>query len=146
MHPFFRAFLLAISVFSLIGCDKFSRKSDPVADAAFAVIHAQIKALNKRDAAGAMALMHPDAPGLATIRESTFQIASAADLLYVVQNLALESADETEAKIRFTQTTQKISGPEFRNNRVIGIHTLRKHQGAWKLYSTEVVKVEFLDK
>jgi hypothetical protein len=137
---------LAVSVFLLIGCDKFSRKSDPIADPVFAVINAQIKALNKRDAAGAMAVMHPDAPGLAAIRESTFQITSAADLLYVVQNVTLESATDTEARVRFTQLTQKISGPEFRNNRVIGIHTLRKHQGAWKLYSTEIIKVEFLDK
>lgn len=146
MPPLFRALLLAASVFLLIGCDKFSRKSDPVADSAFAVINAQIKALNKRDAAGAMAVMHPEAPGLAEIRESTSQITAVADLLYVVQNMTLESATDTEAKVRFTQLTQKISGPDFRNNRVIGIHTLRKYQGAWKLYSTEIVKIEFLDK
>jgi hypothetical protein len=144
--PLFRALLLAASVFLLIGCDKFSRKSDNTADPVFAVINAQIKALNKRDAAGAMAVMHPEAPNLAAIRESTFQITAAADLLYVVQNMTLESTTDAEARVRFTQLTQKISGPEFRNNRVIGIHTLRKYQGAWRLYSTEVVKIEFLDK
>jgi hypothetical protein len=129
-----------------MGCDRISLKSASTPDPILAVINDQIKALNKRDANAALAFMHPDAPGLAAIRESTEQITAAADLLYVIQDLKVESATETEAKVRYTQVTQKVSGPEFRNNRVVGIHTLRKYQGHWRLYSTEVVKVEFLNK
>ena len=146
MNILFRSLLLVASVILLMGCDKISRKSDATAAPIFAVINTQIKALNKRDAEGALAVMHPDAPGLAAIRESTLQITAAADLLYVIQNITLESATDTEAKVRYTQVTQKVSGPEFRNNRIVGIHTLRKYQGAWRLYSTQVIKVEFLDK
>jgi uncharacterized protein YceK len=144
--PLLRTLVLVVSVILLAGCDKISRKSASSEDPIFGVIHTQIKALNKRDAEGALAVMHPEAPGLAAIRESTFQITAAADLLYMIQSMSLESASDTEARVRYTQVTQKVSGPEFRNNRVTGIHTLRKYQGKWRLYSTEVTKVEFLDK
>jgi len=108
-------------------------------------MQAEVKALNRRDAPGALAMMHPDAPDLARIRATTEQITAVADLLYILRDLQLESADENEAKVRFTMVTQKVSGPEFRNNRVEGIRTLKKHHGEWKNYSTQVSKVEFLD-
>ncbi len=111
----------------------------------FDAIRAQVKALNRRDADGAIAMMHPEAPGLDRTRQTTREVTAAADLLYLIQDLTLESVDEREAKVRFTLITQKVSGPEFRNNRVAGIHTLRKYQGAWKVYYTQVLHIEYLD-
>jgi len=133
----------------LTACAKVTHKEDPIFDA----VRAQIKALNQRDAAGAIAMMHPEAPGLDRTRQTTEQVTATFDLLYMLQELTLESADEDEAKVRFTQITQKVSGPDdpqkglvFRNNKVVGIHTLRKYQGAWKIYYTQVLKIDYLEK
>lgn len=133
----------------LAACAKVTHKEDPIFDA----VRAQVKALNRRDAAGAIAMMHPEAPGLDRTRQTTEQVTAAFDLLYMLQELTLESADEDEAKVRFTQITQKVSGPDdpkkglvFRNNKVVGIHTLRKYQGAWKIYYTQVLKIDYLEK
>jgi hypothetical protein len=108
-------------------------------------VEAQIKALNRRDAAAAFAVMHPEAPGLAGARQATEQVTATFDLVYIIQGLTVDSLDENEAKVRFTQLTQKTAGPEFRNNRITGVHTLRKYQGAWKIYSTQALKIEYLD-
>jgi len=133
----------------LAGCAKVTHKEDPIFDA----VRAQVKALNRRDAAGAIAMMHPEAPGLDRTRETTEKVTSTFDLLYMIQDLTLESADDNEAKVRFTQITQKVSGPRepekvdlvFHNNKVVGIHTLRKYQGAWRIYYTQVLKIDYLD-
>src|SRR4051812_42866170 len=68
-----------------------------------APIHGQIKALNKRDAAAAIALMHPDSPGLAQARRMTEQLTATYDLVYMIQRLTIISKDENEAQVRFVQ-------------------------------------------
>jgi hypothetical protein len=139
--------VIAALIFILtLGCDKISQKPDKATALILAPVEAQIKALNHRDAQAALAVMHPDAPGLARAREATEQVTATYDLIYMIQSLTVESADENEAKVRFSQITQKAAGPEFRNNRLVGIHTLRKYQGAWKIYSTQALKIEYLDK
>ena len=138
--------VLLFSLFVLLcGCDKYSHKEDPATTRIFAPIRAQVKALNKRDAAGALAEMHPEAPGLDRTRQTTEGVTATYDLLYMIQSLSLEAVNEDEARVRFQQLTEKVSGPEFRSNRVAGIHTLRKYQGAWKIYYTQVLKIEYLD-
>jgi hypothetical protein len=141
-----RRFLFVIPLLLLaLGCDRSSQKDDSPSAAVFAPVEAQIKALNRRDAAAALVVMHPEAPGLAGARQATEQVTANFDLVYIIQGLAVESLDENEAKVRFTQLTQKVAGPEFRNNRLTGIHTLRKDHGAWKIYSTQALKIEYLD-
>jgi hypothetical protein len=137
---------LLITLVCLLGCDKNSRPNSAVAEPIFSAVRAQIKALNRRDATAALAIMHPAAPGLDRTRQTTEQVTATYDLLYMLQNLTLDSADANEAQVRFTQITRKVSGPEFRNNRVTGIHTLRKYQGAWKIYYTQVLTIDYLDK
>lgn len=138
------ALLIAVALVS--GCDRDSPKPSADAEPIFAVVRAQMKALNRRDVNAALAIMHPDAPGLARTRETTEKLLEAYDLIFMLQNLSLESVNENEARVRFTQMTQRASGPAFRNNRVVGIHTLRKFDGAWKLYGTEVISTEYFDK
>jgi hypothetical protein len=146
MKRFLSRIVLLMPVALLLGCGRSSPKTPPVSEPIFAVVTAQMKALNRRDVNATLAVMHPDAPGLDRTRETTEQVIETYDLVYLLQNLSLESVNESEAKVRFTQVTQRASGPAFRNNRVVGIHTLRKHGGAWKLYSTEVLSIDYLEK
>lgn len=139
----------ALLIFSLIlisDCDNLFQSEDFKRESTFAPIRAQVKALNKRDAEGALAAMHPEAPGLTNTRATTQQITATYDLIFMIQSLKLESATPDEARVSFTQVTQKVAGPEFRNNRVAGVHTLRKFQGTWRIYSTEVGEIEYMDK
>lgn len=146
MSRFVRQIALLIALALAPGCGRDSTQTSAVSEPVFAVLRAQTKALNRRDANAALAIMHPDAPGLAQTRETTEHFVETYDLIYMLQNLSLESVNENEAHVRFTQVTQRASGPPFRNNRVVGIHTLRKSGGAWKLYGTEVISIDYLDK
>jgi hypothetical protein len=136
----------ALTLFS--GCNKLSRQREEVSEPVKAV-QAQIKALNLRDAEGAIAMMHPQAPGREKAAETTRKLLESYELIFMIQNISLESADEAQATVRFTQVTNQVAnktkGPNFRSNRVVGVHTLRKDAGQWKIYSTEMEKIEYFD-
>ncbi|HEX9252481.1 MAG TPA: hypothetical protein VF870_09575, partial [Ignavibacteriaceae bacterium] len=68
------------------------------------------------------------------------------DLNYKIENIKVLEQNDNEAKVEFTQVTTKIKGPDFKNNKTTGIHTLRKDGDSWKIYSTEMTNVEFLNK
>ncbi len=34
--------------------------------------------------------------------------------------------------------------PEFKNNRISGVHTLKKFKGEWKLFGTAIDNIEYL--
>jgi hypothetical protein len=110
------------------------------------VIRTQLDALNRQNLNASMDGIHPSSPMFQSTKEFGEVIFKNYKLRFTLQNLALESITADTAKVRFTQITKKISGPEFRNNRLTGIHTLKKHQGKWKIYDSKTIKIEYLDK
>lgn len=114
-------------------------------DAILAVIRANIDAINREDIDASMAVFASDSPVLQATRDATEKIFQAYDLRYTMEELVVDSVSGDEAKVRFSQLTEKVSGPEFRNNRFRGVHTLKKQDGVWKLYGTETTGIEFLD-
>ncbi|MGJ9458534.1 hypothetical protein [Oceanobacillus sp. CF4.6] len=62
-----------------------------------------------------------------------------------LSGLSVEEKTEEEARVSFTQTTIKMEGSEFQNNKTSGIHVLKNENGNWKIYQTEVEEVITLD-
>jgi hypothetical protein len=110
------------------------------------VVRAQVDALNRQNLNASMDGIHPSSPMFQSTKEFAEVIFKNYKLRFTLQKIALESMTADTAKVRFTQITKKISGPEFRNNRVIGVHTLKKYQGKWKIYDSKTIKIEYLDK
>ena len=146
MNKYLRNICLIAAIAFLVGCNKNSVETQASFDPILAVVRANADALNREDLSAAIALMHPDSPGLQQTKEMSEKLFQAYDLRYTVKDLAVESVTGDEAKVRFSQVTEKLSGPAFRNNRVDGIHILKKQNGEWKLYNTQVTKIEYLDK
>ncbi|MFZ2324450.1 MAG: hypothetical protein WAV89_12240 [Ignavibacteriaceae bacterium] len=109
-------------------------------------INANAEYLNKEDLDGAMSTIHPESPDYEGTKELTEKILERYDLSYKIEDIKVIEENDNEAKVRFTQVVKKIKGPEFKDNRTTGIHTLKKDGDSWKIYSTEMVKVEFLNK
>jgi hypothetical protein len=115
------------------------------ADEAMAVVKANLAAVDTENVQASMAEMHPDSPGYKPTEEMAKKLAQAYDLHCTLQDVAIVSITEDEAKVHFLQTSKKVSGPAYRNNRIEGIHTLKKYQGKWKMYDTQTIKLEYLD-
>lgn len=110
------------------------------------LIKANAEYLNKEDFDGAMSTIHPQSPSYATTESLIKKIFERYDLNYKIESIKILEENDNEAKVEFTQVTKKIKGPDFKDNRATGIHTLRMDGDSWKVYSTEMTNIEFLDK
>ena len=123
---------------------KFSLKSSvskAEEDAILAPIRENADSLNRKDVKNSLAYIHPIIAE--KTEEMTKKIYEIYDLHTRFTMLVVESVTFDEARVRFSQTTEKIKGPAFRDNILDGVHTLKKHNGSWKIYKTDVTNVEF---
>ena len=137
---------LVLALVVLAGCGKTPPPAPSPSDQVLAVVRGQIDALNRKDLPAVMAALDPESPGFEQTKSMTAKVLAAYDLRYSFKDLAVESITADEAHVRFSQVTEKISGPAFRNNRVEGEHILKKRNGAWKISSTQASNVTYLDK
>ena len=141
-----KIFLLAALAF-FAGCGKSPVASqDPAGNEVLAVLRAQTDALNRKDSAAYLATIDSDSPAYGPTKEAIEKLFQLYDLRYTLKDARVESISGDEAHVHFDQTTEKISGPEFRNNHLEGTHVFKKHDGAWKIVSTQVAKLEYLDR
>ncbi|MCK7527988.1 MAG: hypothetical protein MZV64_65530 [Ignavibacteriales bacterium] len=130
--------LIALAVFA---CSSKKEYKTPES-----LIKANAEYMNEEDLEGVMTTVHPKSPNYAATEAMAKQIFDRYDLNYKIENIKVLEENDKEAKVEFTQVTTKIKGKDFKNNKATGIHTLKKDGDSWKVYSTEMVNVEFLDK
>lgn len=135
-------FLIAvIAVFLITTCTRTASDHRAI----LAVIQANLKAMENEDIEATMATIDPASSGYGMTREMIKVIFDQYDLKYEISGLKVIKSTDQEAEVSFTQVTRKVSGPDFRNNKIEGIHTLHKVNGAWKIYASRIVKNSFLD-
>ncbi|WP_017717977.1 hypothetical protein [Kamptonema formosum] len=110
-----------------------------------AAVYENLRALQREDLEGYLATIDPGSPVFEVTKALTQNLFNDYDLKYELNSLEVINIAGSEAKVRVTQTTIKIAGPDFRNNRAAVIHTLRKTNGRWKLFRTDVEKIESLN-
>lgn len=109
------------------------------------VLILQFKALNEENLEAYMATIDPNAPAFKLTRDMTIKVFLNSDLKYVMNEYDVVNISSNTAKIRVVQTTTKIRAAQFRNNRMVLIHNFTKSNGIWKMFSTDVEKIEFLN-
>lgn len=108
------------------------------------VVRAHFDGLNREDLDAAMSYIEPG-PNYDATRPAIEQSFKTYDLRYTVEKVEILDAGRDEWKLRVTQTTKKVSGPMFVDNRVTAVWTLKSDwRGVWKIASTEVKDIEQL--
>lgn len=110
-----------------------------------AVIYENIAAIEAEDLDRYMATIHEQSPAYATTREMMEQITNAYDLKYELKEAKIIKRSAEEASVQFIQVTTRLSGPEFRDNKIKGVHILKKSEDKWKIFNTEVKDIEYLN-
>jgi len=136
--------VLAIVSFIIIIITSCSSKEEYLTPES--VIKANAAYMNEENLEAAMNTIHPKSPSYPATESMMKQIFERYDLNYKIESIKVLEQNDQEAKVEFTQITTKLKGPDFKNNKTTGIHTMRKDGNSWKVYSTEMVKVDFLDK
>lgn len=105
-----------------------------------------IEAANKEDIEAYMSTIHEDSTNREQNRNLMESIFDAYDLNYAVDEYEIVSITEDQAQVKIVQTTTKINGPEFRDNRLTAIHYLQKsNDDRWKFLALKITDIEYLD-
>ena len=135
------SFVLA---FLVSGCDK--AQPTPEKTVLFKAIEDNVHALEKKEVDAVMATIHPKAPSFGSTREIVGEMFKELDLKCELSDLEVVTASPKEARVRFSQKTEKIGGNgEFQNNIVKGVHILRPDGEKWKIFNTIQTSVTGLD-
>ncbi len=108
------------------------------------VVRAHVEALNREDIDAAMSHIE-QGPNYEITRMTNEGIFKTYDIRYTVEKVEIMEAGRDEFKLRVTQTTVKLAGPMFVNNRMTAIWTLKSNwRGTWRIASTERKSMEQL--
>jgi hypothetical protein len=113
--------------------------------AILSVLELQFKALNESNVEAYMATIDPSSPAFEPTKNVVAPAFARGGLKYVMNQFEVVSISGNTALVRVDQTTTKIQDFPFRNNRMVFLHKFTKSNGSWKMFSTEVEKVEFLN-
>lgn len=109
------------------------------------LVNKQLKALNEKNIVAYMDTVDKQSPGYELTKELLMEVYKTYDLKYELNSLEFIRISANEARVRMIQTTTKLKGPEFRNNKLTSINILNKRNGQWKMDSTETEKIEYLN-
>ncbi len=136
------AFLLFVSFLLLNGCGSDrSGEEQAVKD----IIMKNTQAGNDEDVAAYISTMDRENKNYDHLGQMMNTIFSTYDLNYQVKDLKVIELKDDEAKVQFVQITKKEKGPTFRDNRIEGIHILHRTDGEWKIYDTQIKKIDYLN-
>lgn len=108
-------------------------------------VYQNLEAANTEDLEGYMDTIHPDSPYFASTRTTMQNIFATYDLSYDITDIELLEQTDTEARVRFTLVTERITGPEFNDNIVNGVFNMRIDNGVWKIYDQTLDEVEYIN-
>jgi len=149
--------LITLSALSLllagfsIGCQSkkeptstIAAKTDGSVEAQLrSVMDVQIEAQNKEDVASYLATLDPKSPVYDPTKSAMGKLFEMYDLKSSLDKFEVLSVKGDEAKVRTTITTTKVTGPDFKNNTIDAVHTLKKVGGKWLMHQSEVADVKF---
>ena len=115
----------------------------PTSEQLFDILYRNSRAANEENLAAYMATIHPKSPAYHQTETSLPQLFAVYNLEFYFSNLTVTSLKKNEARIHFTLSTRRLSGPAFRNNVVVGTMILRPDNGVWKIYTQDVEDVQY---
>ncbi len=107
-----------------------------------AAVYANLEASRQEDLETYMYTLHKESPHYEATRELMKNTFANYELDYELNEISVSALKGMTAQVRFSQSTLRISGPEFQDNHVTGIHVLRKDRGKWKIFNTRLINVE----
>ncbi len=135
----FLIFLILLPVTLAPGC------SEPKSDKELqSVIYENIKAMESENLECFMNTIHEHCPHYNSTRDFAAQMFKDYDLKCAINAIKIIEKTDHEAKVHVVQVTERVAGLPYRNNKTTGIHTLKKINGIWKIYHTEIVSIEYL--
>ena len=66
------------------------------------------------------------------------------DMKYALEQAKVLDKSDDEAKVLFIQLNRTVSGPDNSDKKITGVHVMKKSYGKWKIYDTEIKRIQEL--
>jgi hypothetical protein len=66
------------------------------------------------------------------------------DMKYALEQAKVLDKSDEEAKVLFIQVNRTVEGPDNNDKKITGVHIMKKSYGKWKIYDTEIKKIQEL--
>lgn len=117
------------------------------------IVDRHLTALQSEDVAAVMATIHPQSPLRSATETLLKRVKGKYDFRYTVTDQKVVSVSQEEARVAFTLVTEKVSGPQFRPNRLRGFLVFRKWKNPqmrnpvpeWRIFDTEIAESVYLE-
>lgn len=137
---------LAALVLLALSMGACQRVTDADKEAALNTVRANIKAMEAEEMDAVLATIHPKSTGFEEGRRQIDAIFKEYDLAYTLEKAEVTGIAVAEIRVAFVMITKKRAGArEFTDNRVEGIHLLRRDGSAWKIWTTRVTDARPLE-
>jgi len=134
-------FTAILAITAIPGCSQEAETpNDPVS-----VVQENIKAMNDENLDKTMATIDEQSASYDQTKQVAQRLFDIYDLKYELDSLRVITKTDDEARVECIQTTTKVRGPAFRDNRIDFVHSLRKVDGIWKIYNSKVMKLDYLN-
>jgi ketosteroid isomerase-like protein len=123
----------------------FESCSPEIYDTPEDVVNANLKYMNDENLSGVMSTIHSKSNVYSVTEDFAEKLFENYDLKYTIEQMEVTEQTETSAVVNFTQVTEKINGPDFKNNRITGQHIIKKEDDSWKIFLTQIYNTEYLN-
>jgi len=137
-------FVMLAAMFASTTVPGCSQETKPAGDPLL-VVRENIRAMNSRDLEKTMATIDEQSESYDKTKDLARRLFAAYDLRYELDSANVIERTDDQAKVECVQTTRKVSGPAFRDNRIRIVHLLRNVDGEWKIYGSQMKKIDYLD-
>lgn len=142
MSRFFILVVSAVAVFSAFSCASSKEKEKAAIEE---LVKNNAALFVKEDLVGYIATLDPESPEIADTKAMMAELFSKYDLKINIESVRVLKVNEDKADVEVDQVTEKVTGGDFRNNRVKIVHHLKKINGAWKIYGSDTIRIEYFD-
>jgi ketosteroid isomerase-like protein len=97
-----------------------------------------VEALNRKDLNGYLATLDQQAPQFGKAKDEAIELFQAYNLRYTIKSVRVLSVGAKDAVVEMVATVKKISGGEFKDSTMITTNLLRKINGKWRIYDTQI--------
>jgi len=103
------------------------------------VINENLEATRAEDKDRVLATIHEDSPQYSSTVQGLEFVFMNYDLEFFMEKAEVMEISEIDAKVYYILTTRSLKGRGFLNKRDEGIHHLKKQDGKWRIYQTEII-------
>jgi hypothetical protein len=104
-----------------------------------------LQALNQENLGNYLATLDLKSPNYPTAKTSTIKLFKDYDLKYELKAVDVVSIGQQDAVVKLTATVKKLKGGEFTDSQMVTINTVRKTNGQWRIYDTQVENISSLN-